>query len=210
MAKLSNPLIPIMKSSNQDGISIKGFIPEAFDGNWDVSVRTNISYPTFTITFPVAKKITAMKYKGASMGFSSIKGGMTASNLVTLAYTTESAGDVNTYYITNEPMCQVVEIALSSIGGSSGNWYGYINEVQLYGPQNSAFIEINNTLYTVKNKVLAPIGDVSSITIEQYKDKDLTVNTLVSTMISYNGKDVPLLDYLQTNYGKFKLHTLQQ
>ncbi len=209
MAKLSNPLIPIMNSSSQDGISIKGFIPEAFDGNWDNSVRINISYPTFTITFPVAKKIAAMRYKSDSLAFVNIKGGMSASTLAVLPYTSEGSGKELTYYITNEPMCKVVEVEFSSIGGSSGNWYGFIYEMQLYGPQNSAFIEINNTLYTVKNKVLTPIGDVSSITVEQYKNKDLTVDTIVSTVISYNGKDVPLLDYLQTNYGKFKLHTLQ-
>lgn len=209
MKILGVPLIPIMKSSSQDGTSIKGFIPEAFDGNWDVSVRTNISYPKFTITFPVAQKITAMKFKGTSMGFSSIKGGMTESTLAKLAYTTEAIDGVNVFYITDEPTCKVVEIELSSVAGSSPNWYGFIYEVQLYGARNLAFIEISNTLYTVKNKVLTPIGDVSSITVEQYKNFDLTVNALVSTVILYNGKDVPLLDYLQTNYGKFKLHTLQ-
>lgn len=209
MATLGTPLLPIMKSSYQNGISIDGFIREAFDGNWDVSVRTNISYPTFTITFPVAQKITAMKYKGVSMSFSNIKGGMTTSNLIDIPRTMTTVGDEYTAILPDEPICKVVQITLSSVAGSSPNWYGFIYEVQLYGERNLAFIEIGNTLYTVKNKVLTPIGDVSSITVEQYKNFDLTVNTLVSTVILYNGKDVPLLDYLQTNYGKFKLHTLQ-
>lgn len=116
---------------------------------------------------------------------------------------------VTTVIIKDPKPFTVIQVILSSVGGSYPNWNGYINELQIYGESSGMFIEVDGKLYTVKNKTFTPIGDVSAITLSQYKTPDIYLSDVPSVKISYNGKDVPLLQYLKDNYEKFKIHTLK-
>lgn len=210
---IGQPLLPIMKTASQDGIYINGFIsPTIFDGNWDSRVYTTISYPTFTITFPTPKKFAGIQFKGQSMSFSQIQVGMSPSSLTRVdgvSNTTDNDTGIVTVTIKDPKPFTVIQVILSSVGGSYPNWNGYINELQIYGESSGMFIEVDGKLYTVKNKTFTPIGDVSAITLAQYKTPDIYLSDVPNVKISYNGKDVPLLQYLKDNYKKFKIHTLR-
>lgn len=209
---IGQPLLPIMRTANQDGISINGFMsPYIFDGNWDNRVFTTESYPTFTITFPTPKKFVGIQYKGQDMGFSQIQVGVSPSSLTRVDIASQTSDDktgINTVTIKDPKPFTVIQVVLSSVG-SSPKWSGYINELQIYGESSGMFIEVEGKLYTVKNKTFTPIGDVSSITLAQYKSPDIYMSDVPNVKISYNGKDVPLLQYLKDNYEKFKIHTLK-
>ncbi len=213
-------LIPRMSFSEQNGIKIKAtgfdtsksveFNKNAFDGSTSTYWKLYGAYPNVVVTFPRPVILDSAWVNMASHSGFAIAAGQTEVDLKEI-YSSSSGNLDQRPVISDKTPYKIVALWRVSTSGTTNNWYCDIYEFQLYGEYKAeaVAIEYKGKLYDVVNKNVIHIGDVDAITVDKYP-KNLTIDTIPTTLVTYNGVNITLLEYLQKEMPNFKIHMIQK
>lgn len=213
MAKI--PLIPKMTVSPTNGISVietntNRFYPQLVDRTSSTSVRIAASYPTVRVTFPKPTKVTAVMFDALNYGYMQLQGRKQGGSFENITqYSTANARNVNIDIAKVEYV--EMQFYFDARGKDSANaWVADIYEIQVYTDSPSVLLEIDGKVCTVINKAINVIGNATDMTKDLYLSASpLFIKDLHTEKIIFNGKEISLLQYLQENHPKYKLHYLE-
>jgi len=209
------PLIPKMTVSPTNGVSVvetnrNTFYPQMVDRNSATSVRIQASYPAVSVKFNKPVKVTSVMFDLYNYGSVTIQGKKPGGPLANI--TSYTSGNIRNVTINiTAAVYEEIVFYIDARGKDSANaWIADIYDVQVYTDSPPVFLEIDGKVCTIVNKAINVIGNATDMTKELYLSApSLFIKELHNEKILFNGKEIPLLQYLQENYPKYKLHYVE-